>query len=159
MLQAQAHKRSQGSRKRLPQQKLTEIPLMPEINKHSQRSQVHHQGKATNSKWLQQHPHYDRSDPYHLLSRSEQATVFRLHTGHICLSHHCNTRRSLSLSRMPTMYATRRFLWLQYGLSKIKIAQFVFRPDTRNFSKVTSRPVCCHSKLVHLFGIIYINAQ
>ena len=38
------------------------------------------------SKWLQQHPRYNKPDPCHLLSK--QATFFRLCAGHNHLNHH-----------------------------------------------------------------------
>ena len=37
--------------------------------------------------WLQQHPSYNRSDLYHLLSRSEHVAIFRLRAGHNRLTH------------------------------------------------------------------------
>ena len=40
------------------------------------------------NKWVQQHPHYNRTDPYYLLMRWEQVLVFRLRTGHNRLNHH-----------------------------------------------------------------------
>ena len=39
-------------------------------------------------KWKQQHPHYNRSDPFYLLTRREQVCIFRLRTGHNRLNHH-----------------------------------------------------------------------
>ena len=39
------------------------------------------------SKWRHEHPRY-KADPYHLLTRLEQVTVFRLRTGHNRLSYH-----------------------------------------------------------------------
>lgn len=44
------------------------------------------------SKWMQQHPQYNRKDPYHLLTRSEQVLIFRLRTGHNRLNHHLFTK-------------------------------------------------------------------
>ena len=43
-------------------------------------------------KWMHQHPSYNRADPYHLLTRREQVTVFRLRTGHNRLNHHLYTK-------------------------------------------------------------------
>ena len=43
-------------------------------------------------KWMQTHPHYNRQDPYHLLSRPEQVIIFRLRTGHNRLNHHLYTK-------------------------------------------------------------------
>ena len=40
------------------------------------------------SKWRHKHPRYNKADPYYLLTRREQVTVFRLRTGHIRLSYH-----------------------------------------------------------------------
>ena len=40
------------------------------------------------SKWLQQHPQHNKKDPYHLLSRQEQVTIFRLRTGHNRMKNH-----------------------------------------------------------------------
>ena len=34
------------------------------------------------SKWRHKHPRYNKADPYYLLTRREQVTVFRLRTGH-----------------------------------------------------------------------------
>ena len=42
--------------------------------------------------WHQQHPRYDRSDPFHLLPRREQVVIFRLRTGHNRLNHHLFTK-------------------------------------------------------------------
>ncbi|KAL8604431.1 hypothetical protein ACOMHN_042260 [Nucella lapillus] len=44
------------------------------------------------NKWKQQHPHHNRADPYYLLTRREQVTIFRLRTGHNCLKHHLYTK-------------------------------------------------------------------
>ena len=40
------------------------------------------------SKWRHKHPRYNKADTYYLLTRREQVTVFRLRTGHNCLSYH-----------------------------------------------------------------------
>ena len=40
------------------------------------------------SKWRLEHPRYNKADPYYLLTRREQVTVFRLRTGHSRLNHH-----------------------------------------------------------------------
>ena len=40
------------------------------------------------SKWRHEHPQYNKADPYYLLTRREQVTVFRFRTGHNCLSYH-----------------------------------------------------------------------
>ena len=40
------------------------------------------------SRWLQQHPKFERSDPYYQLSRNEQVIIFRLRTGHNRMKHH-----------------------------------------------------------------------
>ena len=34
------------------------------------------------SKWMHKYPRYNKADPYYLLTRREQVTVFRLRTGH-----------------------------------------------------------------------------
>ena len=39
------------------------------------------------STWLQQHPRYNRSDPYNLLSSPEQVALFRLRTGNNRINH------------------------------------------------------------------------
>ncbi|KAK7092397.1 hypothetical protein V1264_008145 [Littorina saxatilis] len=43
-------------------------------------------------KWLQQHPHYNKNDAFHLLTRSEQVLIFRLRTGHNRMNHHLFTK-------------------------------------------------------------------
>ena len=49
--------------------------------------------KAIQSKkWLSHLPRYSPSDSYHLHSRRQQVTVFRLRTGHSRLSHHPHTK-------------------------------------------------------------------
>ena len=40
------------------------------------------------SKWRHKHPRYNKADPYYLLTRREQVTVFRLRTGHNRLNYH-----------------------------------------------------------------------
>ena len=40
------------------------------------------------SKWRHKHPRYNKADPYYLLTRREQVTVFRLWTGHNRLNYH-----------------------------------------------------------------------
>ena len=40
------------------------------------------------SKWGHKHPRYNKADPYYLLTRREQVTVFRLRTGHNRLNYH-----------------------------------------------------------------------
>ena len=40
------------------------------------------------TKWMQQHPQHNKKDPYHLLSRQEQVTIFRLRTGHNRMNDH-----------------------------------------------------------------------
>ena len=40
------------------------------------------------SKWRHKHPQYKKPDPYYLLTRREQVTVFRLRTGHNRLNYH-----------------------------------------------------------------------
>ena len=40
------------------------------------------------SKWSLEHPRCNKIDPYYLLTRREQVTVFRLRTGHNRLYHH-----------------------------------------------------------------------
>ena len=42
--------------------------------------------------WLQEHPDFNRSNPYYLLTRSEQVIIFRLRTGHNRLNHHLFTK-------------------------------------------------------------------
>ena len=39
-------------------------------------------------KWRHKHPRYNKADPYYLLTRREQVTVFRLRTGHSRLNYH-----------------------------------------------------------------------
>ena len=43
------------------------------------------------SRWRHKHPRY-KTDPYFLLTRREQVTVFRLRTGHNRLNHHLYSR-------------------------------------------------------------------
>ena len=43
-------------------------------------------------KWLTQHPKFNKSDPYHHLTRSEQVIIIRLRTGHNRLNHHLFTK-------------------------------------------------------------------
>ena len=40
------------------------------------------------SKWRHKHPRYNKAEPYYLLTRREQVTVFRLRTGHNRLNYH-----------------------------------------------------------------------
>ena len=40
------------------------------------------------SKWRHKHPRYNKADPYYLLTRREQVTVFRLRKGHKRLNYH-----------------------------------------------------------------------
>ena len=40
------------------------------------------------NKWRHEHPRYNKADPYYLLTRREQVTVFRLRTGHNRLNYH-----------------------------------------------------------------------
>ena len=40
------------------------------------------------SKWRHKHPRYNKADPYYLLTRGEQVTLFRLRTGHNRLNYH-----------------------------------------------------------------------
>ena len=40
------------------------------------------------SKWRHKHPRYNKADPYYLLTRREQVTVFRLTAGHNRLNYH-----------------------------------------------------------------------
>ena len=40
------------------------------------------------SRWRHKHPRYNKADPYYLLTRREQVTVFRLRTGHNRLNYH-----------------------------------------------------------------------
>ena len=42
--------------------------------------------------WQQEHPRYNRADPFHLLPRREQVVIFRLRTGHNRLNHHLYTK-------------------------------------------------------------------
>ena len=44
------------------------------------------------SKWRHQHPRHNKADPYFLLTRREQVTVFRLWTGHNCLNYHLQSK-------------------------------------------------------------------
>ena len=34
------------------------------------------------SKWRHEYPRYNKADPYYLITRREQVTVFRIRTGH-----------------------------------------------------------------------------
>ena len=43
------------------------------------------------NKWKRQHPQYNCSDPYYLLTRREQVAIFRLRTGHNRLKHHLHS--------------------------------------------------------------------
>ena len=40
------------------------------------------------SKWRLEHPQYNKNDPYYLLTRQEQVTVFRIRAGHNHLNYH-----------------------------------------------------------------------
>ena len=40
------------------------------------------------SKWRHKHPRYNKADPYYLLTRREQVTVFRFRIGHNRLNYH-----------------------------------------------------------------------
>ena len=40
------------------------------------------------SKWRLEYPRYNKADPYYLLTRREQVTVYKLRTGHDRLNHH-----------------------------------------------------------------------
>ena len=51
------------------------------------------------SKWLQQHQYYNRSDPYRVLSTSEQVTL-PLSDRHNCLNHHVFTKFRRDLSEL-----------------------------------------------------------
>ena len=44
--------------------------------------------QVQHNKWLKQHARYNRPDPHHLLSRSEQMIIFRLRTAHKHQNHH-----------------------------------------------------------------------
>ena len=44
------------------------------------------------SKWRHKHPRYNKADPYYLLTRREQLTVFRLRTGHNHLNYHLSSK-------------------------------------------------------------------
>jgi len=44
------------------------------------------------SKWDQQHPHFNKADPYYSLTRREQVSIFRLRTGHNRLNYHMYTK-------------------------------------------------------------------
>ena len=50
------------------------------------------------TKWLQQHPRFNRADSYYLLTRSEQVVIFRLRTGHNRLNHHMHTKFGIGQS-------------------------------------------------------------
>ena len=41
------------------------------------------------SKWRHKHSQYNKADPYNLLTRRKQVTLFRLRTGHNCLNITC----------------------------------------------------------------------
>jgi len=49
-------------------------------------------------KWMQEHPCFNKNDPYHLLTRSEQVTLFRLRTGHNRLNYHLYTKFKIGQS-------------------------------------------------------------
>ena len=48
------------------------------------------------SKWMLNHPQYNKTDPYYLLTRREQVTVFRLRKGHNRLNHHLYSKLQIS---------------------------------------------------------------
>ena len=48
------------------------------------------------SKWRHKHPRYNKADPYYLLTRREQVTVFRLRTGHNRLNYHLYSKLRIS---------------------------------------------------------------
>ena len=50
------------------------------------------------TKWKHQHPFFNSTDPYYLLSRREQVTIFRLRTGHNRLKHHLFTKLRIGSS-------------------------------------------------------------
>ena len=43
-------------------------------------------------RWNKAHPNYSRHDQYHLLTRPEQVTIFRLRTGHNRLRQHMHSK-------------------------------------------------------------------
>ena len=49
------------------------------------------------SKRRHKHPWYNKADPYNLLTRREQVTVFRLRTGHNHLSYHLIPNSALAI--------------------------------------------------------------
>ena len=49
------------------------------------------------SKWRHKHPRYNKADPYYLLTRREQVTVFRLRTGHNRLTITCIPNSALAI--------------------------------------------------------------
>ena len=59
-----------------------EVKTIPKIKQHS--------------KWRVEHPRYNKTDHYYLLTRQEQVTVFRLRTGHNCLNHHLYSKLRIS---------------------------------------------------------------
>ena len=79
-------------------------------------------------KWRHKHPWYNKADPYYLLTRREQVTVFRLRTGHNRLNYHlysnlrighteqcpCNTGSQTTehlLQSCPTYEPLRKGIW------------------------------------------------
>ena len=80
------------------------------------------------SKWRHKHQRYNKADPYYLLTRREQVTVFRLRTGHNSLNYHlysklrighteqcpCGTGSQTTehlLQSFPTYESLRKGIW------------------------------------------------
>ena len=55
------------------------------------------------SKWRHTHPRYNKADPYYLLTRREQVTVFRLRTGHNRLNYHLYSNRAIQSSTLAVL--------------------------------------------------------
>ena len=52
------------------------------------------------SKWRHKHPRYNKADPYYLLTRREQVTVFRLRTGHSRLNYHLYSKLRIGYTEL-----------------------------------------------------------
>ena len=50
------------------------------------------------SKWIKEHPNFNKQDPYYLLTRPEQVAILRLRTGHNRLNHHLYTKLRIGQS-------------------------------------------------------------
>ena len=81
-------------------------------------------------RWIEQHQHFNRKDPYYQLTRSEQVVIFRLRTGHNRLNYHmynkfkigesgqcpCQTDNMTTehlLQECPLHSALRQSIWIE----------------------------------------------